>query len=94
MTAYYKLSDEDNANFAIIDSEFNSLINRIYQSNMVLNVDKIKRAYEIAKFYHRDTKRKTGELYLYPPLAVLETLFNDGFDDTDILPAALLHDTV
>ena len=94
MTAYYKLSDEDNANFTIIDSEFSSLINRIYQSNMVLNVDKIKRAYEIAKFYHRDTKRKSGELYLYHPLAVLEKLFNDGFVDPDILAAAMLHDTV
>ena len=94
MDPYYKLSDKDNSGFAIIDHEFELLINRIYRSNMVLNVDKIRRAYEIAKYYHRDTKRKSGELYLYHPLAVLEKLFNDGFVDPDILAAAMLHDTV
>ena len=94
MDPYYKLSDKDNSGFAIIDHEFELLINRIYQSNMVLNVDKIRRAYEIAKYYHRDTKRKSGELYLYHPLAVLEKLFNDGFVDPDVLAAAMLHDTV
>ena len=79
MTAYYKLSDEDNANFAIIDSEFNSLINRIYQSNMVLNVDKIKRAYEIAKFYHRDTKRNPASC-----ISITRSLFSKSFLSTDL----------
>lgn len=61
---------------------------------MIFNVDQIRRAYEIAKYYHRDTRRKSGELYLYHPLAVLEKLFNEGFVDSDILAAAILHDTV
>lgn len=94
MEISYKLSEEENQLFAPIDGEFNNFMNLIYQSNLVLNGDKITRAYEVAKFFHRDTKRKSGILYLYHPFEVCKKLFNDGLVDPDILVAALLHDTV
>jgi len=48
----------------------------------------------VAKYWHRDERRKSGELYLYHPLAVCKKMFNDGFMDVDALVAAILHDTL
>ena len=90
----YKLTAEENAVFSIIDAEFETLVARFYDSNVIFNVDKIKKSYEVAKYFHRDTRRKSGELYLYHPLAVLQKLYDDGFVDPNILVAAMLHDTV
>ena len=75
----YKLTAEENAVFSIIDAEFETLVARFYDSNVIFNVDKIKKSYEVAKYFHRDTRRKSGELYLYHPLAVLQKLYDDGF---------------
>lgn len=45
-------------------------------------------------YWHRDERRKSGELYLYHPLSVCKKMFNDGIMDMDALVAALLHDTI
>lgn len=53
----------------------------------------LDKAYEAAKFYHGNTRRYSGELYLRHPLAVMEEL-SKQLCKTSILAAALLHDTL
>ncbi len=53
----------------------------------------IKKAYEFAKKYHGDQKRKSGELYITHPLNVAYILSGLELDDETIC-AALLHDVV
>lgn len=96
---YYTLTPEDQRVFNTIDSEFNSFISKIKstmigKNAIIIDIDFLRKAYEIAKYWHKDTRRKSGELYLYHPLAVCKKMFDDGFVDKDALAAALLHDTV
>lgn len=53
----------------------------------------IRKAYEFAKLYHGDQKRKSGESYLIHPLNVAYILSTLELDDETIC-AALLHDVV
>ena len=53
----------------------------------------IKKAYDFAKQYHGDQKRKSGESYLVHPLNVAYILSTLELDDETIC-AALLHDVV
>ena len=53
----------------------------------------IERAYEIAAFWHRDQKRKSGDPFITHPLAVTTILAELGMNH-ETLCAALLHDTV
>lgn len=97
--AYYTLSLEEQKIFNAIDLEFDAFITKINTTSienraMIINTPTIKKAYQIAKYWHRDKKRKSGELYLYHPLAICKKMFFDGFVDANLLAAALLHDTV
>lgn len=60
----------------------------------MLDINKLRKAWKVAKYWHRDELRKSGELYLYHPLSVCKKMFNDGIMDMDALVAALLHDTI
>jgi GTP diphosphokinase / guanosine-3',5'-bis(diphosphate) 3'-diphosphatase len=53
----------------------------------------VERAYEVAAYWHRDQKRKSGDPYITHPLAVATILAELGMN-TDTICAALLHDTV
>ncbi len=53
----------------------------------------ILRAYEIAEEAHRGQTRKTGEPYIFHPVAVAQILANLRMDHESIA-AALLHDTI
>ena len=57
------------------------------------NVKLVKKAYDFAKSYHGDQKRKSGESYLIHPLNVAYILATLEMDDETIC-AALLHDVV
>lgn len=97
--SYYSLSFEEEKIFEAIDEEFEKFVKQIHiYNNSVevnkINVNKIRMAWQVAKFWHKDTRRKTGELYLYHPLSVCKKLFNDGLMETDVLIASLLHDTL
>ena len=97
--AYFDLTAEENVVFVSVDEEFKRLekrINSCYNGDslIVIDINKLRKAWKVAKYWHRDTRRKSGELYLYHPLAVCKKMFNDGFMDIDALVAALLHDTV
>jgi (p)ppGpp synthase/HD superfamily hydrolase len=56
------------------------------------DVDLIRRAYEVAAFWHRGQTRLSGDPYITHPLAVATILAELGADD-QMLCAALLHDT-
>jgi GTP diphosphokinase / guanosine-3',5'-bis(diphosphate) 3'-diphosphatase len=63
----------------------------------MLDVGKIMRAASFAAKKHAGQKRKgaDGEPYINHPLEVASLLTNvGGIDDTDVITAALLHDTV
>jgi guanosine-3',5'-bis(diphosphate) 3'-pyrophosphohydrolase len=53
----------------------------------------IERAYDVAAYWHREQKRKSGDPYITHPLAVATILAELGMN-TDTIVAALLHDTV
>ena len=57
------------------------------------DVEKVKKAYELAEFYHRNQVRNSGEPYIIHPLSVASILAN-MHADSDTLCAALLHDTL
>jgi GTP pyrophosphokinase len=53
----------------------------------------IKRAYDVAAYWHRGQQLKSGDAYITHPLAVATVLAEIGADD-QTLCAALLHDTL
>lgn len=57
------------------------------------DTEKIKSAYLYANQLHDGQFRKSGEPYIYHPIAVAEIVISLGLD-TDSVCAALLHDTV
>ena len=57
-------------------------------------MDKIKRAYEFAREFHRNQKRRSGEPYINHPVEVAIILASDLHMDEDPICAAILHDTV
>ena len=72
---------------------FDSLLKTIDASGRNYNVEKITKAYEIARVLHEGQFRKSGEAYICHPVAVAKIVANLGLD-TDSICAALLHDTV
>ena len=53
----------------------------------------VKRAYDVAAYWHQGRQRKSGDPYITHPLAVATILAEIGADD-QTLCAALLHDTL
>ncbi len=69
------------------------LIDGISSRRTQLDMEKILRAYEIAKDVHGEQMRQSGEPYISHPVEVALILV--GMDcDTDTVVAALLHDTL
>lgn len=57
------------------------------------NVALILRAFEVGEIAHRGQQRKTGEPYIFHPVAVAQILANMRMDHESIA-AAILHDTI
>ena len=57
------------------------------------DIDKVRRAFELAYLLHKGQYRQSGEEYIIHPLTVAYILA-DMYVDSDTLCAALLHDTV
>ena len=55
--------------------------------------DEVRKAYEFAKKYHKDTTRLSGEAYIVHPIKVLEFLMETKPDLASI-QTALLHDVI
>ncbi len=79
------------------------LISKIQHYNEYLpsvNIDKVNKGIEVAKEYHGDQTRKSGELYYSHPIETA-CLFIDyvahnkpAYYTTDLVNIALLHDTI
>ncbi len=57
-------------------------------------MDKVCEAYEFAREFHRNQKRRSGEPYINHPVEVAIILASDLHMDEDPICAAILHDTV
>jgi GTP diphosphokinase / guanosine-3',5'-bis(diphosphate) 3'-diphosphatase len=69
------------------------LIKTIRVTHPKADIRMVERAYEVAAYWHREQKRKSGDPYITHPLAVATILAELGMN-TDTICAALLHDTV
>jgi len=54
---------------------------------------RVKEAYDLANYLHRDALRDSGEPYIIHPLSVASIL-SDRYADVDTICASLLHDTI
>jgi GTP pyrophosphokinase len=69
------------------------LIKTIRATHPKADIRVVERAYDVAAYWHRDQKRKSGDPYITHPLAVSTILAELGMN-TETICAALLHDTV
>ena len=95
----YTLNDKVVEQLKTIDKQFNNTISSIIKEQAQglyteIDTDKLQDAWLATKYWHSTKRRSSGELFLYHPLAVFNTLFEDGFNNTNLLIASLLHDTV
>ena len=75
------------------DPMLEPLRRKLKQFHPKSNWDTVERAYEVAAYYHRDQRRRSGEPYITHPVAVAEILAELGMTTSTVV-AALLHDTV
>jgi GTP pyrophosphokinase len=79
---------------AAIAKEYKKLLQISYR--LLTNDDKklIRKAFDVAVDAHKDQRRKSGEAYIFHPIAVAKIVASEiGLDATSIA-AALLHDVV
>jgi len=69
------------------------LIKTVRATHPKADIRLIERSYDVAAYWHRDQKRKSGDPYITHPLAVATILAELGMN-TETICAALLHDTV
>jgi guanosine-3',5'-bis(diphosphate) 3'-pyrophosphohydrolase len=74
-------------------SEIEPLLRTLRKYHPKSDTKVVERAYEMARYLHRDQKRRSGEDYITHPVAVAEILADLGMTSAT-LAAALLHDTV
>lgn len=70
-----------------------SILDKIEKQKLIVNVDKLVKAYEFSKKAHEGQKRRSGEDYITHPLHVAEILTDLDMDQDSII-TALLHDVV
>ncbi len=77
-----------------IASRYKDMLKDTYQT--LSNEDKlmIRKAFDIAADAHKDQRRKTGEPYIYHPIAVAKIVANEIGLGAYSIAAALLHDVV
>ena len=77
-----------------IAKRYKDLLKGAYQSFTPSDKKEIRKAFDIAVEAHSSQRRKTGEPYIYHPIAVAKIVaYEIGLDTTSIV-AALLHDVV
>ena len=88
----YSLSvEEENKEIA---KRYKDLLKGAYQSFTTSDKREIRKAFDIAVEAHKNQRRKTGEPYIFHPIAVAKIVaYEIGLDTTSIV-AALLHDVV
>ena len=77
-----------------IAKEYKELLRISYQSLTTDDKKLIRKAFDIAVEAHKDQRRKSGEAYIFHPIAVAKIVASQiGLGSTGIA-SALLHDVV
>ncbi len=88
---YTATKEEENKEIA---KRYKDLLSATYQTLSKEDKKLIRKAFEVAVDAHKDQRRKTGEPYIYHPVAVADIVANEiGLGATSIA-CALLHDVV
>ena len=77
-----------------IAKQYKELLSVSYQTLSTNDKKQIRTAFDIAVDAHRNQRRKTGEAYIFHPLAVARIVANEIGLDSISIAAALLHDVV
>ena len=70
-----------------------SILQKIKENKLNVDIDLITKAYNFAFDAHKDQKRESGEPYIIHPICVSEILVDLGMDTNTII-AGLLHDVI
>ncbi len=84
---------EDIAEFQSPEDLYEELIKRVRRYHPSDDISLIEKAYETARNFHKDQKRKSGEPYIIHPICVAIILADMEMDKETIV-AGLLHDVV
>jgi GTP pyrophosphokinase len=85
------LSEEEKK---VILNEYRMLLRRIQVKLQKGDKERIRKAFEMAIEYHAGMRRKSGEPYIYHPIAVARIVSEEIGLGTTAVVCALLHDTV
>ena len=89
--AYVATIEEEKKEIA---KRYKDMLSETYQTLSVVDKKMIRKAFDIAADAHKEQRRKTGEPYIFHPIAVAKLVANEiGLGATSIT-AALLHDVV
>ncbi len=89
--AYTLNTEEENKEIA---KRYKDLLKGAYQTFTENDKKEIRKAFDIALEAHKNQRRRTGEPYIFHPIAVAKIVaYEIGLDTTSIV-AALLHDVV
>ena len=90
MTYVATIEDENKE----ITRRYKDMLSVTYQTLSKEDKDNIRKAFDVALDAHKNQRRKTGEPYIYHPIAVAKIVANEiGLGATSIM-CALLHDVV
>ncbi len=84
---------EEIAEFQAPEDLYQELIKRVRRYHPSDDISLIQKAYETARNFHKDQKRKSGEPYIIHPICVAIILADMEMDKETIV-AGLLHDVV
>ena len=77
-----------------IAQHYKKLLRISYQTLTDEDKKLIRRAFDVAVEAHKDQRRKSGEAYIFHPIAVAKIVASEIGLDATCIAAALLHDTV
>ena len=76
-----------------VEQCYRELVRKIDDAHMLLDLGRIRAAFELAARAHADQKRKDGSPYVTHAVAAAEIIVEMGMDEDSIV-AALLHDVI
>jgi len=79
---------------AAIAKEYKELLKISYRTLTATDKKLIRKAFEVALDAHSDQRRKSGEAYIFHPIAVAKIVASEIGLDANSIAAALLHDVV
>ncbi|WP_033961388.1 RelA/SpoT family protein [Psychroserpens jangbogonensis] len=83
--------EKENAEIA---KAYKNLLKVSYQTLSTTDKKLIRHAFEVAVDAHKDQRRKSGEAYIFHPIAVAKIVASEIGLDATCIAAALLHDVV